>query len=216
LAVSIPALMLIYPFVFLLAKAKKSEFFGFMLGIPNRNAIEIFPNSTDKTIHIGRPSGASTLSGKNITFYESMAWKNPNTGTGTNIVIDTSTGEILQYSSSVKYKTNIETLDLDINKYLSIRPVQFNWKRDGKRGFGFIAEELEYFYPELVLYNENYEPEAVQYMEFVPYLHRVAQIHHEHIDKLQKKIRKLERKLKKLNDLEARLKKLEEKQSRWF
>jgi GT2 family glycosyltransferase/uncharacterized membrane protein len=60
LAVSIPALMLIYPFVFLLAKAKKSEFFGFVLGIPSvfigkKSIVGPKESSNENNLYLGKP-----------------------------------------------------------------------------------------------------------------------------------------------------------------
>jgi lipopolysaccharide/colanic/teichoic acid biosynthesis glycosyltransferase len=60
LAVSIPVLMLIYPFVFLLAKAKKSEFFGFVLGMPSvfigkKSIVGPIQSDYENNLYLGKP-----------------------------------------------------------------------------------------------------------------------------------------------------------------
>lgn len=53
-------------------------------------------------------------------------------------------------------------------RLLSLRPVTFRYKKVFEGGekpiqFGLIAEEVAEVFPELVVYNEEGEPEAVKY-----------------------------------------------------
>jgi hypothetical protein len=75
-------------------------------------------------------------------------------GSGTNLVI--SSGEVKKLSSSIRYKENVEDLRFDKDKFFSLRPVSFNYKKsvggDGTSDIGLVAEEVEKYMPELVVY----------------------------------------------------------------
>ncbi len=60
LAIATPVLMLIYPFVFLLAKAKKSEFFHFVLGMPSvfigkKSIVGPIESNNENNLYLGKP-----------------------------------------------------------------------------------------------------------------------------------------------------------------
>jgi hypothetical protein len=63
-------------------------------------------------------------------------------------------GQLGTVFSSLRFKKNIVTLDIDelslINK---LRPVTFNYISQQKRSLGLIAEEVEEVYPEICVYN---------------------------------------------------------------
>jgi hypothetical protein len=89
------------------------------------------------------------------------------TGSGTGLVV-TSSGLFAKITSSIRHKDNVKTLDFDSSKLDNLRPVKFNYKDDMKRGdmtsnIGLIAEEVNELYPELIVYNEEGNPEAVKY-----------------------------------------------------
>lgn len=55
--------------------------------------------------------------------------------------------------SDVNLKQDIRTLDNTLEKVLSLRPVKWRWKAGGSRGklrYGFIAQEVEKIFPDLV------------------------------------------------------------------
>jgi hypothetical protein len=89
------------------------------------------------------------------------------TGSGTGLVV-TAGGLFAKTTSSIRHKDNVKTLDFDSSKLDNLRPVKFNYKDDMKRGdmtsnIGLIAEEVNELYPELIVYNEEGNPEAVKY-----------------------------------------------------
>ena len=53
--------------------------------------------------------------------------------------------------SDVKLKDNIKTVEGALDKVNELRGVTFDWKRDGSKGAGVIAQELEKVVPVLVL-----------------------------------------------------------------
>jgi len=110
----------------------------------------------------------------------------PATPTGGYIRVFSSTGSALSYktasgtvislagstSSSLALKDNVRTIEIDTSKVLTLSPKTFEWKDDaetvpehmrGVKDFGLIAEEVHEILPELIIYNGNNEPAAINY-----------------------------------------------------
>jgi len=85
-------------------------------------------------------------------------------GTNSAVYID-NTGKLGTPSSSIRYKENIDTIRGSSDRFMQLRPVTFNYKSDEtkRRVYGLIAEEVAELYPELINYNEDGEPESIQY-----------------------------------------------------
>jgi hypothetical protein len=88
-------------------------------------------------------------------------------------------GAIICTVSSQRYKTNIKDLDFDINKFLALNPRSFDWNTStinftpGEKGsIGFIAEEVNEVFPELVRYKDG-QPEGIKYEILPVYLFKV-------------------------------------------
>ena len=54
------------------------------------------------------------------------------------------------YTSDVRLKENIETIPNAIAKIKALRGVEFNWKSDGTRDLGMIAQEVQKVIPEVI------------------------------------------------------------------
>jgi hypothetical protein len=100
--------------------------------------------------------------------------------------------------SDVRYKKNIEKLNGALENVLKIQGVTYNWRQDEfpERSFGsqteigFIAQELEKIYPELVNTNiEGYK--SVQYSHMVPVLLEAIKEQQSQISLLQNNIDQL-------------------------
>ena len=73
----------------------------------------------------------------------------------------TASGDV-NTNSDIKLKTNIKTLTNSLDKVLQMRGVEFDRiDIEGKHQIGFIAQELEEIYPELV--SENQGTKSVAY-----------------------------------------------------
>ena len=117
------------------------------------------------------------------------------TGWGTTAVWSSSTGYLLKYSSSMRYKENVVDMPKsEWEKVYQLVPRSFDWKEDGscevpvtgKDDFGFIAEEINDIIPKVVTWaresnkddddelglgNESeLQIEAVSYEKLTPYL----------------------------------------------
>jgi len=66
-------------------------------------------------------------------------------------------------NSSVRYKDNIKNVKYGLDKVLQMRGVTYTKKDTGLKELGLIAEELNEILPEVVLKNEEGEPDSVSY-----------------------------------------------------
>ncbi len=110
-----------------------------------------------------------------------------------------------QIYSSKKYKTNVETIDGAIEKVARLRGVYFDWKQNGKRDIGLIAEEVQQVIPEVVGCGEGSgEAESLDYGRLVALLV-------EAVKEQQVKINALEKALERQKSMEDRIAAMEAK-----
>jgi len=121
-------------------------------------------------------------------------------------------------SSSIRYKDNVKDLTLGLDAVNKLRAVTYTWKESGKRGFGFIAEEVEKVDPLLVYYNNDGQIEGVHYPYMAALMAKAIQeldvkvegdllkvgarldAHEARIKKLEAEIKALNAKLEELGD----------------
>lgn len=95
------------------------------------------------------------------------------------------------YSSDFRLKENIVTIEDPLEKILQLRGVKFDWKKDNKTSYGFVAQEAEKVLPELVSENgEGYK--AVEYGNIVSVLVEAVKEQQAQIDFLESRISELE------------------------
>jgi hypothetical protein len=98
--------------------------------------------------------------------------------------------------SDINLKTNIELLDINVtDKLINLKPSSFVFKDDihKKIHYGFIANELENEYPELVQYKPDLKYsnlKSVNYLEIIPLLVHKIQLMQKEIDELKLLINK--------------------------
>jgi hypothetical protein len=96
--------------------------------------------------------------------------------------------------SDIYLKENIENLSKDISiNLMNIRPTQFVFKKDiqKKLHYGFIAQEFEEHFPELVtskIDKDIANLKAINYLEMVPLLVHQIQKMQKEIDELKEQI----------------------------
>ncbi len=98
--------------------------------------------------------------------------------------------------SSIKYKENIEDLDLGLEEVMRLRPISFDYKKKyilptETRTMGFLAEDIEKITPLLVRYDEENQPENVRYREMVVLLTKAIQEQQEEIKLMKQSLCKL-------------------------
>jgi hypothetical protein len=99
------------------------------------------------------------------------------TTSGANTFLNSSTGLIARSTSSRRYKTNIESVEFTDDQLLSLRPVKFQGISDLVNGdsayrVGLIAEEVAAIQglEDIVEYNEDGNPENINYNSLAPIL----------------------------------------------
>jgi hypothetical protein len=80
------------------------------------------------------------------------------------VLVD-SAGQLGTVSSTRRVKHNIEDMSNDSENILQLRPVTFAYNGDvtETKQYGLIAEEVDQIFPEIVVKNEQGQPETVQY-----------------------------------------------------
>jgi hypothetical protein len=78
-----------------------------------------------------------------------------------------SNGMLMRISSSQRYKKNIRSLEVDSSKIFELNTISYenneNTAVDGLTSFGLLAEDVAEKIPMLATYNEEKQPEGVQY-----------------------------------------------------
>jgi hypothetical protein len=84
-------------------------------------------------------------------------------------------------TSDIRYKKNIEPLQIGLNEVEQLRPVSFEWKESKDNGMqgrqiGFIAQDVEKILPSIVVTQDNPEQtKGMKYAEIIPVLTKAIQ-----------------------------------------
>jgi len=100
-------------------------------------------------------------------------------------------------TSDIKLKENIEVIPDALDKVKQLKGVTFNYKKDGKRSTGLIAQDLEKVLPEVVyessdIDNDEEKHLAVRYGNTVGLLVEAIKEQQEQIETLTAKVKELE------------------------
>lgn len=88
-------------------------------------------------------------------------------------------------TSDLDLKTNVNTIDNSLDIVNSLRGVSFDWKNNGKKSYGVIAQELEQILPDLVTTKEN---KSVNYNGLVGVLIQAVKELSAEVEELKKKV----------------------------
>jgi hypothetical protein len=174
------------------------------------NACSAGSFSTSGAVSCGSVSSSGSISGTTVSSTNFSGTVNTSIAANTtasfygNVFINTS-GQMfkgLSYSSSREIKENIQPLEFDTQKYLSIDPVTFDYKesfyaKDDRFGMvGFIAEDFEDAGFSEVVIPENFDGpnKGLRYDKLYMYLHKVVQEQDAIIKSLTARIEALEAK----------------------
>jgi len=117
----------------------------------------------------------STVSGGENTFWQKKTGDNftieliPETGVNSVFIKkNLQVANEITVTSSEKEKEHITDIQNDIDDILKLNPKEYNYTNDSKIHYGLIAEEVdEVGLSEFVDYNEDNQPDAVQYSRMV-------------------------------------------------
>jgi len=89
--------------------------------------------------------------------------------------------------SSIRYKENIVDLEPVTDKVYALRPVRYNKIGSETQEIGLIAEEVAELFPEVVHYNDEGQPESLNYTRLSVLLLQTVKELSERIQKLENK-----------------------------
>ena len=138
--------------------------------------------STSNTIQIGRANGTDTVNVSGRLKIGSLG------SLGSTAVCRNASLELSTCSSSMRYKSNVNSFSPGINLIRRLRPVSFDWKADGMSDLGLVAEEVAEIEPLLVTRNEKGEVEGIKYDRVGVVLVNAVQEQQTNIESLKKKI----------------------------
>jgi hypothetical protein len=104
---------------------------------------------------------------------------NPSSGTLSAVIFNS--------LSDIAVKENVLTIDNALNTISSMRGVGFNWKSNGKKSYGVIAQELEKILPELIDQNPDNGNKSVNYSAIIGFLIEAVKELNEKIDRISNK-----------------------------
>jgi len=137
--------------------------------------------ATDRLFVLGNGTGSSTASRTDAL----IIYKN-----GDALANGNWTGSSFNKISDEKLKVNIKSISSDLNKLLALKPRQFEYKNDPHTiQYGFVAQELEKIYPELVqrIPGSN-NLKSIDYMGLLPLLVEAIQKQQKEINYLMRQL----------------------------
>jgi len=93
--------------------------------------------------------------------------------------------------SSLRFKTDVETLTFDAEEFLSLNAREFTWKESGKKDLGFIAEEVAAFDERLAVSDGQGGFISMHYDKMTVYLFEIVKDLHSRVKDLENRINKL-------------------------
>ncbi|MEA9355420.1 tail fiber domain-containing protein [Bacteriovorax sp. PP10] len=109
------------------------------------------------------------------------------------------------YTSDRRLKTNIVTIEDSLEKILSLRGVEFDWKKSGDHEIGLIAQEVEEVEPNLVTTSAVDGMKAVKYGNIVALLIEAIKAEHQILEDNKKTFALMQSGLKKLDQRTSKL-----------
>jgi len=136
------------------------------------------------SVGIGTTSPATLLHVNGTIRYTNR----PAAGTITAIGFDAN-GDLRASSSSLRYKHDVAELEKGLNEVMQLRPVSFKFNGEARTNMGFIAEEVdELGLSDVMLYNEEKQPEGVIYANMVALLTKAIQEQQAQIEDLKNEV----------------------------
>jgi hypothetical protein len=97
-------------------------------------------------------------------------------------------GMIATCSSSLRYKTDVQSFSGGLDIVTRLRPIAFTWKAGGAHDVGFAAEEVEQVEPLLTFRNDRDEIEGVKYNQLSAVFVNAIRDQQAQIERQQKQI----------------------------
>jgi len=115
-----------------------------------------------------------------------------------------SSNELSFCSSSLRYKENVGRFASGLDLVRKLRPITFDWKRDGIHDLGLAAEDVEKIEPLLVTYNQDGQVEGVKYERIGVVLINAVKEQQAQIQKQQEQLEEQQKQIAALKNLLCR------------
>lgn len=150
--------------------------------------------STSNTIVLGRnfanPSGSL---GDDVVVYGFLRATLSPTGGSIDVCQNAATFNLSSCSSSLRYKSNVESYDRGLEVVRRLRPIAFKWNSGGALDIGFAAEEVASVEPALATQNAKGEIEGVKYKQITTVLVNAVKQQQAEIDSLREQLTELKK-----------------------
>ena len=161
-------------------------------------------NSESRVIRLGNMSDVQITRPISTTFQSTQStyiagiYNTTLTSSPSQVYI-TSDGQLGIQSSSIQFKEDVKSIDLDPEDFMKLNPVSFRYKSDVENiknpiQYGLIAEELKNIIPEMVQTDNAGEPYTVSYQFLAPLLLAQVQKDHKALDDQKEIIQTLQEK----------------------
>lgn len=158
--------------------------------------------SSSNTIQLGRANGFDTVRVSGLLVVGGLGTA------GSTDICRNSSNQIATCSSSLRYKTNIQTFTGGLDIVRRLRPITFNWKAGGSADVGFAAEEVAAVEPLLATYNGKGEVEGVKYAQITTVLVNAVREQQEQIQKQSAQIEQQQKQIQQQQQVMDGLRKL--------
>jgi hypothetical protein len=136
------------------------------------------------------------------TSHNAIAFYKGDSQTSRGLITVTTSGTTYNSVSDYRLKENITPLENGLDRVLQLKPSKFNWIETGNESEGFIAHELQEYFPDAVtgekdaVYSStgNIKPQSVDYGRITPLLVKAIQELKAENDALKTRIETLENK----------------------
>ena len=102
-------------------------------------------------------------------------------------------------TSERELKEDITSQTSQLDNIMKLNPIDFNWRDNNKKSKGFIADEVEEVYPELVAKDEEGKASGIEYSKMVSVLTQGIKELNEIVNKQQEMIEELNKKIEDKN-----------------
>ncbi len=158
--------------------------------------------SSSNTVQLGRVNGFDTV------FAPGLIRVNGLGVAGSTNLCRNASNQIATCSSSLRYKTNVQTFTGGLGVLKRLRPITFNWIDGGINDIGFAAEEVNEIEPLLTTRNSSGEIEGVKYGQITTVLVNAVNEQQTQIEEQKIRIERQQKQLDQQQILIDNLKKL--------
>jgi len=102
-------------------------------------------------------------------------------------------------TSERELKEDITSQTSQLDNIMKLNPIDFSWRDNNKKSKGFIADEVEKVYPELVAKDEEGKASGIEYSKMVSVLTQGIKELNEIVSKQQEMIEELNKKIEDKN-----------------